>query len=133
MTFTTDKTKLDIDMIIDFLHNHSYWAQKRPDDVIIRSIENSICAASFDGNVQTGFGRIITDCATFYYLAEFFIIPSYQNKGAGEALMNYIIDLPELQGIRGLLTTRYAHGFYNKLGFTQDSVVIRERLMIKDT
>lgn len=131
LDFSTDKTKLDIDTIIYFLHQHSYWAQNRPKKAIKRSIENSVCVGVYESGKQIGFGRIVTDYATVYYLADIFIIPAFQNRGIGKKLMNYICGLPELASLRGILTTQTAHSFYEEFGFSRANEIVRERIMVK--
>ncbi len=130
--FSTDKSRLDIEMIKDFLHKESYWAKDRPDEVIVKSIENSFCIGVYLDRKQVGFARIVTDFSTMYYLAEFFVLPEYQGQGIGEQLMCYIDNIDELKTIRGYLTTRFAHGFYERHGYTRDSVVVKERIMVKE-
>ena len=69
---TTDKSKIDLDYVHEFLA-HSYWAEKIPIDIVRRSIDGSICFSVFYLNQQIGFARVITDEATFAYLADVFI------------------------------------------------------------
>ncbi|MDX9801729.1 MAG: GNAT family N-acetyltransferase [Spirochaetia bacterium] len=132
LTFSTDKSRLDIAMITDFLHNQSYWAKERAADVIVKSIENSLCIGAYLEGRQVAFARIVTDYSTMYYLADFFVLPEYQGQGVGEQLMTYVDNIDEFKTIRGYLTTRFAHGFYERHGYTMDSVVVRERIMVKE-
>ncbi|MCP5514184.1 MAG: GNAT family N-acetyltransferase [Spirochaetales bacterium] len=129
---SADKSRLDKDMIIDFLHRHSYWAKDRPDEVVVKSIDNSYCIGAYLDGKQVGFARIVTDFSTMYYLAEFFVVPEYQGQGVGEQLMCYIDTLEEFKELRGYLTTRFAHSFYERHGYTRDHVVVRERIMVKE-
>jgi hypothetical protein len=78
--FSTDKSRLDIAMITDFLHKESYWAKDRPSDVIVKSIENSYCIGAYLDGRQVAFARIVTDYSTMYYLAEFFVLPEFQGQ-----------------------------------------------------
>ncbi len=51
-------------MICDFLCNKSYWAKGRSKDIVVKSIENSMCFGLFDANYnQVGFARVISDYA----------------------------------------------------------------------
>ena len=132
LEFSTNKSKLDTDVIIDFLHQHSYWAKERPIDVILSSIKNSLCIGVYHAGAQIGFARILTDYSTVFYLAELFVIPKYQGRGVGDKIMTYIDNIPELKKIRGMLTTRYAHEFYERHGYSREHLVVKERIMIKD-
>jgi N-acetylglutamate synthase-like GNAT family acetyltransferase len=117
-TITTDKTKLDIAVIHSFL-TRSYWATGISSALVQRSIDGSLCFGVFQGNAQIGFARVITDFATFGYLADVFILEEYRGKGLSKWLMEVILDHPELQGFRRLLlATRDAHGLYRQYGFT---------------
>jgi GNAT superfamily N-acetyltransferase len=118
-TISTDKSRLDIDVIHEFLDT-SYWAAGRSVDTIRRSIENSIPFGVYKGDHQVGFARVITDYATFAWIADVFILDSFQGKGLGTWLMQVIIAHPELQGFRRwVLATKDAHELYRKLGFTE--------------
>lgn len=131
---STDKKRLDLGVINDFLKNHSYWAQTRPLEKIRESIENSLCFGVYlkdSPQIQIGLARVITDYVTFFILADVFIVPEYQNRGLGGFLMQHIIDYMNSRHTRcGLLTTQTAHKFYARLGFTQDHVLIKDRMMI---
>jgi methylated-DNA-[protein]-cysteine S-methyltransferase len=131
IAYTTDKSRMDFDMVVEFLRSHTYWAEGRPAEVILKSIENSLCVGVFLGGRQIGFGRAVTDYATVYYLADIFILPEYQNRGIGHGLMDYIHSLDELKGLRGILTTRTAHSFYGEFGYGRDNPVVKERIMVR--
>lgn len=128
---STDKEKLDINLIIDFLHKYSYWAQHRSDEIIKKSIENSYSIGVYREKKQIGFARIVTDYSTVYYLTDIFIIPGYQNRGIGHKLMNYIHNLDFIKNSRGILTTQTAHKFYNEFGFSRENDIVQKRIMVK--
>ncbi len=114
---STDKSLLDIQMIITFLGN-SYWAKGRPASIIERSIENSLCFGVYLNDKQIGFARVITDYAVFGYLADVFILEEYRGNGYSKKLIQRIIDHPDLKYIkRWILATKDAHGLYAKTGF----------------
>jgi GNAT superfamily N-acetyltransferase len=114
---STDKNLLDIDLVYDFLST-SYWSAGIDRSTVEKSIENSLCFAIYDNGRQVGFARIISDMATFAYLADVFIIKSYQGQGLGKLLIRFILDYPGLQTLRRiLLGTRDAHSLYHKFGF----------------
>src|SRR3954452_23303447 len=97
---TTDKTKLDLAMVHDFLSNRSYWAQGIPFDTVRQSVENSLCFGVFHQDKQIGFARVITDFATMAYLADVFIVEGHRGKSLSKWLMETIISYPALQGLR---------------------------------
>jgi N-acetylglutamate synthase-like GNAT family acetyltransferase len=116
-TITTDKEKFDVDLIHSFLTN-SYWAEGISREIIRRSIDGALCFGVFENNKQIGFARMITDKATFAYLADVFIIEEYRGRGLSKWLMQIVISHPDLQGLRRMmLATRDAHELYKKFGF----------------
>lgn len=116
---STDKRLLDLDTIVDFLHNHSYWAKTRPAELIQRTIEHSLCFGIYTASKkQVGFARVVTDYATFAYLADVFVIPEYRGQGLSKWLMETILACPFLQEVKIFsLYTKDAHGLYEKFGF----------------
>ena len=117
-TISTEKEKLDIELIHSFL-NRTYWAEGISKETIRRSIEGSLCFGVFENDRQVGFARMITDKATFAYLADVFIIEEYRGRGLSKWLMEIIMTHPDLQGLRRMiLATKDAHGLYEKFGFT---------------
>ena len=117
-TISTEKEKMDIDVIHSFL-NRTYWAEGISKETIRRSIEGSLCFGVFENDKQVGFARMITDKATFAYLADVFIIEEYRGRGLSKWLMEVIMSHPDLQGLRRMvLVTKDAHGLYKQFGFT---------------
>jgi len=115
---TTDIAKLDLNVIHKFLSEESYWAKGIPKHVVEKSIVNSLCFGLFYNNAQIGFARLVTDRATFAYLADVFVLKEYRGKGLSKWLMKIIQLHPELQNLRRwLLTTKDAHGLYEQLGW----------------
>ena len=116
---TTDKGKLDLEMVHSFLKT-SYWAAGIPAEVVRRSVENSLAFGLFDGDEQVGFARVVTDYATFAYLADVFVLEPHRGQGLGKWMMEVVFSHPELQGLRRwMLATRDAHGLYRKYGFAE--------------
>ena len=115
---STDRACLNLDTVHDFL-TRSYWAKGIPRETVERSIENSLCFGIYDANRQVGFARVISDFATYAYLADVFVIEDYRGRGLANWLMECIVAHPALQGLRRwTLATRDAHGLYAKFGFT---------------
>ena len=116
-TISDNIDDLNIGVIHEFL-NKAYWAKGIPMDIVKKSIENSLCFGLFDDEKQIGFGRAITDYATFAYMADVFVVDNYRGKGLGKWLVSCILDHPDLQGLRRwMLATLDAHGLYQKFGF----------------
>jgi GNAT superfamily N-acetyltransferase len=114
---TTDPARLDLAAIHDFLTG-SYWAQGISRELVERSIRHSLCFGAFEGDRQVGFARVITDRATFAYVADVFVLPSHRGRGIGMRIMACITGHPELQNLRlWTLFTRDAHGLYRQHGF----------------
>lgn len=113
----TDPAKIDIAVVHGFLTN-CYWAKGIPEKVVRNSIENSICFGVYKNGRQIGFARIITDRATFSYIADVFILEPHRGGGLSRWMMECILEHPELQGLRRwALVTADAHGLYEKFGF----------------
>jgi N-acetylglutamate synthase-like GNAT family acetyltransferase len=116
-SISTDKSKLDVDMIYNFLTN-SYWASGRSRESVERTINSSLCFGIYNNNVQAGFARVVTDYTVFAYLADVFILEQYRGIGLGKKLIGTILSCPELQGIKKwMLATSDAHGLYSQFGF----------------
>jgi len=116
---STDKSKLDIPAIHDYLCHHSYWAKGRSLESVKQSIDNSFCFGLYAKNGdQTGFGRVVSDTVVFAYLMDFFIFEEYQGNGLGKHLFKHIIDYPDFQVRLWFLATANAHGLYEQFGFT---------------
>jgi GNAT superfamily N-acetyltransferase len=116
---STDKSKLDLSVIYDFL-TKSYWASNIPFEVVKKSIENSLCFGVYNNGKQVGFARVISDYATFAYLADVFVLPENRGNGLSKFLMQTIKTHPELQNLRRwMLATKDAHKLYEKFGFVR--------------
>jgi len=114
---STDRSLIDLDLVHRELAN-SYWAQNIPKDLVEKSIRHSLNFGVYQGDDQIGFGRIVTDCATFAYLGDVFIVDAHKGRGLSKWLMETIVSHPDLQGLRRFcLGTRDAHGLYERYGF----------------
>lgn len=114
----TDQSRLDLQAIHRFLAE-CYWARGVPLEVVERSIRGSLCFGLYDGDQQAGFARVISDYATFAYLADVFVLESHRGRGLGKVLISAVLAHPRLQGLRRwLLATRDAHDLYSQFGFT---------------
>jgi GNAT superfamily N-acetyltransferase len=116
--FSSDKSKLQADVIHRYLSTESYWAQNVPYERVIKSIEGSVCFGIYHTGEQIGFARVITDGATFGYMADVFILKEFRGRGLSKQLIQFMMDYPEFTGLRRfMLATMDAHDLYKKFGF----------------
>ena len=116
--YSTDKSKLDLSYIHHYLSEESYWAKNIPIDIVKKSIEGSLCFGVYFNNQQIGFARVITDYATFGYLADVFIDKDYRGKGLSKELMKFIMEQDVIKILRRfMLATLDAHSLYAQFGF----------------
>jgi len=128
---STDPSRLQLDAIHAYL-TRSYWSPGIPQDVVARAIENSMCFGLYlgdtqaphgetqapHGDTQVGFARVVTDKASFAYLADVYVLEEHRGQGLSKRLVEAVLAHPELQGMRRfLLATRDAHGLYAQFGF----------------
>lgn len=115
---SSSQQDMDIDVIHSFISS-SYWAEGIPRETMQIAIDNSLCFGVFtEDNTQVAFARMITDCATFAYLSDVFVLDNHRGKGISKWLMHAIISHPKLQRIRRMvLATSDAHGLYEQFGF----------------
>jgi GNAT superfamily N-acetyltransferase len=115
---STDKQRLDVDAIHVFLRDETYWAQNRTLEQTRTAIENSLCFGAYIDGELAGFGRVVSDFATFAYVGDVFVLPEFRRRGLSKRLMQAMVDHPQLQGLRRwLLATRDAHGLYEQWEF----------------
>ncbi|MBP6531083.1 MAG: GNAT family N-acetyltransferase [Burkholderiales bacterium] len=114
---STDTSRLDVPAIHAFL-TQSYWSLGIPRATVERAVSNSVCVGAYLDGAQIGFARVITDTATFAYVADVYVLEAHRGKGISFRMMSALTALPELQGLRRMmLATRDAHGLYAKFGF----------------
>ncbi|WP_348799846.1 GNAT family N-acetyltransferase [Flavobacterium adhaerens] len=117
-TITTDKSKMDIVAIHDFLSKHSEWSDNIPFEKVKTAIDNSLNFGLFHQNQQIGFARIISDFSTIAYLGDIYVLDKYRGQGLSKTLMNCVMAHPNLQGLRRwILLTSTADWLYEKYGF----------------
>ena len=113
----TDKRRLDLSAIHRFL-SQSYWAKNRTLEQSLTAIENSLCFGVYRGREQVGFARVVTDKATFAYIADVFILDGHRGKSLSKWLMATIVEQPDMQNLRRwILATQDAHGLYRQFDF----------------
>lgn len=117
---STERDRLDIQMIHQFLSERSYWAIGRSLETVRQSIENSLCFGVYDASgKQLGFARVATDYAVFGWLMDVFVLEDFRGKGLGKLLIKEVTEHPALKNLRRIgLGTADAHGLYQQYGFT---------------
>lgn len=117
LLISTDRARLDLELIHRVLAD-TYWATGIPRDVVARSIANSIAFGLYEDDRQVGFARVVTDMATYAYLADVFVVEDRRHRGLGDWLVESILRHPQLQGLRRIaLMTRDAGPLYERHGF----------------
>ena len=115
---STDRGRLDVDLVHRFLSEDSYWARGVSREVVERSIEHSLCFGAYADGHQVGFARAVTDRATFGWLADVFVVPAHRGRGVGRRLVEAALAHPDLQSLRRwVLATADAQDVYRALGF----------------
>ena len=112
-----DRSRLDVKAIHAYL-TQSYWSPGILFATVARAVDNSVCVGAYLGVEQVGFARVVTDKATFAYLADVYVLEPHRGNGVSKRMMEAITQHPELQNLRRwLLITRDAQGLYAKFGF----------------
>ena len=116
---STDKSKLDLDVIHKYLSNHTYWAKGRSIEAVRKSVENSFCIGIYDNDrQQVAFARLLTDYVVFGYIMDVFVLPEHRWKGLGKRLIGYMVNHEDFKNLKRLvLGTQDAHDLYRQFGF----------------
>lgn len=115
---STDRGRIDVGLVHEFLSGASYWAQGRSREVVEASIANSLCFGAYRRGQQVGFCRVITDYAVFGYLADMFVLSQWRGQGVGKMLVRAVVEHPDIAGLQGLqLRSRDARDLYAQFGF----------------
>jgi GNAT superfamily N-acetyltransferase len=128
-TVSTDRTRLDLDVVHGFLRT-AYWSLNVPRSVVERSIEGSLVFGLYDTEGrQAGFARVVTDRAVFAYLADVFVLDEHRGRGLGLWLVETVLSHPDLQNLRRIvLGTKDAHSLYERFGFRRaDNTILMTR------
>lgn len=118
-TITTNQRRMDLAAIHAFLAE-SYWSTGVPIEVVERAISNSLAFGLLHGDEQVGLARVVTDKATFAYLADVYVLEAHRGRGLSKWLLEVVLSHDDLHGLRRfLLATKDAHGLYSQFGFRQ--------------
>lgn len=115
---STDKDRLDVGLVHQFLATEAYWSRGIPRTTVEQAIAGSLCFGGYVDEGQVAFARVVTDGATFAYLADVFVLPEHRGQGHARTLVTAVMSHPQLQGLRRfMLATADAHRLYEKFGF----------------
>jgi N-acetylglutamate synthase-like GNAT family acetyltransferase len=118
LEISSDKARLDRDMIHSFLSTEAYWSIGIPRELVERALDNSLCFGAWLDGRQIGFARVVTDGATFAYLCDVFVLQAHRGGGVARAIMAEVTRHPALTGLRRfMLATADAHDLYRQFGF----------------
>jgi GNAT superfamily N-acetyltransferase len=118
ITISNDQALLDLPLIHRFLDQESNWAQGIPFAVVEKAIRHSLCFGAYEGDMQVGFARVVTDRATYAYLCDVFTLPSHRRRGISRMLMQAVLAHPDVHELRRFnLVTSTASGLYEKFGW----------------
>lgn len=127
-TISTERGRLDIRLVHRYISEESYWGRGRALEVVSRSVEHSLPFGVYAGDEMVAFARVVTDYATFAWVADVFVVAEHRGRGLSKWLMETMLAHPDLQGFRRwLLATKDAHGLYRQYGF--DDLRRPERFM----
>lgn len=122
-----DRARLDLPALTAWLRE-TYWAAGRSAERVERSWAGSgLVYGVYDGGLQIGCARVVTDFATIAYLADVYLVPEARGQGLGLWLVETIVDHPESAGVRWLLHTRDMQPLYNQFGFGAPGQRLMER------
>lgn len=117
MEISHDLARLDFQATSDLL-KATYWGGQRTDEINRLAFENSICAIALIDGAQVGFARASGDRAVYARISDVIVWPEHRGKGIGKALVEALLDHPDLRCIRTfMLNTSDAHGLYERFGF----------------
>jgi GNAT superfamily N-acetyltransferase len=127
---TDDKARIDPVAAHAYL-TESYWAKGIPFETVARALEGSLVVAVLHEERQVAMARIVSDFATFAYLADVYVLECHRGLGLSKAMMGFLVNHPRLQGLRRwALYTKDAQGLYGQFGFVEypwpDRMMVRE-------
>lgn len=117
-TITTDKSLMKVGDIHRWLSEEAYWSKEIPYQTVKTAFDNSFCIGVLIGDRQVGFARLVTDYATFAYLADVYVEEEHRGSGLSKRMMEILFSYEWVKGLRRImLSTINAHDLYRKYGF----------------
>jgi GNAT superfamily N-acetyltransferase len=116
---TDEPEAIDRDRLFGWLSGSYWWSGGLHRSVFDTALEHSLCFSALTREgVFVGFGRMVTDHASFAYWADVYVDEAHRGRGLGQALTAQALEHPALATCRRiLLATRDAHDVYARLGF----------------
>ena len=124
---TDDVSKVQLDVVHRLLAA-TYWGGRRPREIVERMVAGSICFSLYRGPTQIGFGRAVTDSATFTWVADIVVEPEFRGSGLGKWIMECLLVHPAIKGTQMVLQTRDAQGLYEQFGFSGNSALMSTKV-----
>ena len=117
-SITTDKKLLQPELIHQWLSQNSYWSKNIPFEIVKDAFDNSFCIGIIKNGRQVGYARLVTDYATFGYLADVYVEEEHRRQGLSKKMMELIMELDWVKNLRRImLATLDAHELYKQFGF----------------
>ncbi|MBL7718786.1 MAG: GNAT family N-acetyltransferase [Flavipsychrobacter sp.] len=117
---TTDRSRLSAEAAHQWLTTESYWSKQISYEVVKRAFDHSFVIGILHGGEQVGYGRLVTDYATFGHLADVYVLEAHRGKGLSKKMMSVLMDIDFVKKLRNIsLGTLDAHGLYEPFGFRQ--------------
>lgn len=119
---STSPALLDMKWVITTIRS-SYWGEWLTPIQIMRACDHSLCFGAYfnDSHLmagrQIGFGRVVTDRATFSSITDLVVDELHRNKGVGTALLQAILAHQWVHPTICIIASRNARDFYEKQGF----------------
>ena len=98
LLISDDPARLNRELIHRFLSERSYWAQGVSPEMVDRSLDHSLCFGVYQAGQQVGFARVVTDFATFAWLADVFVVEDKRGKGIGKKLVAAVLGASPVAG-----------------------------------
>jgi GNAT superfamily N-acetyltransferase len=124
-----DRGRIDVDVVHAYIRDVSYWAKGRSRETMDAALAGSARVIGLyapDGS-QAGFARVISDSATYAYLADVFVLEEHRGCGLGVELVREAVDSEPWKQMSWHLRTSDAHKLYEKFGFRSPSERSLER------
>jgi len=119
LEIATDPARLDVARIhADLLAGGRYPGVPR--DTVERMIAGSLNFGVYAGARMVGYGRVVTDLATFGYIGDVFLDPERRGAGTGSWLLATMLGHPRLAEVRRwmLMCGQRPASLYRRFGFS---------------
>ena len=119
-TITTEKPLMVMADIYKWLSTEAYWCAGIPYEVFEPTFHNSFCIGALKDGKQVAYARLVTDYATFAYLADVYVTEENRGVGISKKMMELLLGMNWVKGLRRImLATRDAQGLYRQFDFTE--------------